>query len=102
LYLGSILFYLGLIITTALPFSLVVLSAIMLFYNYIAGYEQRLLDARYGEEYRLSALAHPQKNVDIELWTYDRLQQVNGVSNYGSHTVAPSNPMNRLQCCLWR
>ena len=51
LYLGSILFYLGLCIATASLFSLVVLIAIIFFYNCIAGYEERLLEARYGQEY---------------------------------------------------
>ncbi|MGA1843337.1 MAG: methyltransferase family protein [bacterium] len=52
LYLGCILFYLGLCIATASLFSLAVLTAIIFFYNYIAGYEERLLDVRYGEGYR--------------------------------------------------
>ncbi|MGA1796562.1 MAG: methyltransferase family protein [bacterium] len=52
LYLGIILLYLGLCIATASLFSVVVLTAIIFFYNYIAGYEEMLLDARYGEGYR--------------------------------------------------
>ncbi|MBN1504753.1 MAG: isoprenylcysteine carboxylmethyltransferase family protein [Candidatus Eisenbacteria bacterium] len=52
LYLGSVLTYLGLTISTASLLSLAVLVGIFVFYDYIAGYEERLLEARFGEQYR--------------------------------------------------
>ena len=52
LYLASILTYLGLTVSTVSLFSLVLLVGIFIFYNYIASYEERLLDARFGEAYR--------------------------------------------------
>jgi len=52
LYLGSILFYLGLSVSTASLFSLVLLVVIFIFYNYIASFEEKLLDDRFGEDYR--------------------------------------------------
>lgn len=52
LYLGSALFLLGLAVSTLSLPSLLVWLAIALFYDFIAGYEERLLEARYGEEYR--------------------------------------------------
>jgi protein-S-isoprenylcysteine O-methyltransferase Ste14 len=52
LYLASILTYLCLTVSTLSLFSLVLLVGIFVFHNYIASYEERLLDARFGEEYR--------------------------------------------------
>jgi protein-S-isoprenylcysteine O-methyltransferase Ste14 len=52
LYLASMLAYLGLAIATASLFSLAVLVGMFVFYNAIAGYEERLLEAKCGEEYR--------------------------------------------------
>jgi len=52
LYLGSILFYLGLSVSTASLFSLALLVVIFVFYNYIASFEEKLLDDRSGEDYR--------------------------------------------------
>jgi len=52
LYLGSILFYLGLSVSTASFFSLALLVVIFVFYNYIASYEEKLLDDRYRKDYR--------------------------------------------------
>ena len=52
LYLGSMLFYLGLVLATFSAASLAVFVIIFLFYNYIAAYEERLLEERFGEEYR--------------------------------------------------
>jgi len=52
LYLGSILTYLGLTVSTASLFSLALLAGIFVFYNYIASYEEELLETEYGEEYR--------------------------------------------------
>ncbi len=51
LYLGAILFYLGLAVSTASLFPLLLLVVIFLFYNYIAGYEERLMEIRFGEDY---------------------------------------------------
>jgi protein-S-isoprenylcysteine O-methyltransferase Ste14 len=52
LYLGSILVYLGLTVSSMSLLSLVSLAGIFIFYNYIASYEETLLDARFGEGYR--------------------------------------------------
>ena len=52
LYLGSILSCLGLTIATLSIISFVLFIGIFIFYNYIAGYEEKLLDAKFGEEYR--------------------------------------------------
>lgn len=51
LYLASMLFYLGLVVSTASLFSLVLLVMIFIFYNHIASYEERLLLERFGENY---------------------------------------------------
>jgi protein-S-isoprenylcysteine O-methyltransferase Ste14 len=51
LYLGCILFYLGLALSTASLFSLVLWVAICIFYNYLANYEEKLLEARFGKSY---------------------------------------------------
>ncbi len=51
LYLGSILAYFCLTVFTASLFSLGMLVVIFVFYNYIAGYEEKLLEARYGDDY---------------------------------------------------
>jgi len=52
LYLGSIMFYFGLAVSTASLFSLVLVALIFFFYNYIANYEENLLEDRFPEEYR--------------------------------------------------
>jgi protein-S-isoprenylcysteine O-methyltransferase Ste14 len=52
LYLASLLTYLGLTVSTASLFSLGLFVGIFFFHNYIASYEEKLLDARFGEEYR--------------------------------------------------
>ena len=52
LYLGSIMFYLGLTVSTASLFSLVLVVLIFFFYNYIAKYEEKLLENQFNEEYR--------------------------------------------------
>jgi protein-S-isoprenylcysteine O-methyltransferase Ste14 len=52
LYLASILTYLGLTVSTVSLFSFLLLVGIFIFHNYIASYEEKLLDARFGEEYR--------------------------------------------------
>ena len=52
LYLASILTYFGLTVSTASLFSFGSFVGICVFYNYIASYEERLLEAKFGEEYR--------------------------------------------------
>lgn len=52
LYLASILVYLGLAVSTASLFSFMLLVGIWIFHNYIASYEEKLLEAKFGEEYR--------------------------------------------------
>jgi protein-S-isoprenylcysteine O-methyltransferase Ste14 len=52
LYLGCIMFYFGLAVSTASLLCLAFLAGIFLFYNFIAGYEELLLEARFGEDYR--------------------------------------------------
>jgi protein-S-isoprenylcysteine O-methyltransferase Ste14 len=52
LYLASILIYIGLVVSTVSLFSLVLLLGIFIFHNYIASYEEKLLDEKFGEEYR--------------------------------------------------
>ena len=52
LYLASILFYLGLAVSTASLVSLVLLAVICIFYNYLASYEEKLLESKFGENYR--------------------------------------------------
>ena len=51
LYLGSLLFYFGLSVSTASLFSFGLLVVIFFFYDYIASYEERLLEGKYGEDY---------------------------------------------------
>ncbi|MGD8881295.1 MAG: isoprenylcysteine carboxylmethyltransferase family protein [Desulfobacterales bacterium] len=51
LYLGSILVYLGLSVSTASLFCLGLLVVAILFYNYIAGYEEKLLEIKLGQDY---------------------------------------------------
>lgn len=52
LYLASLLTYLGLTISTMSIASLLLLVGILAFHNTIASYEERLLEAKLGEEYR--------------------------------------------------
>ncbi len=51
LYLASILFYLGLSFSTGSLLSLALLVVILVFYNYLADYEEKLLEVKYGEAY---------------------------------------------------
>ena len=51
LYLASLLTYLGLTVSTLSLFSFVLLVGIFIFYNFIAGYEEKLLEEKFGEEY---------------------------------------------------
>ena len=52
LYLACILFYLGLAVSTASLLSLALWIIACIFYNFLANYEEKLLDLKYGEEYR--------------------------------------------------
>jgi protein-S-isoprenylcysteine O-methyltransferase Ste14 len=52
LYLAGILSYLGLTVSTASLFCLALLVGICIFYDYIADYEEKLLETKYGEEYK--------------------------------------------------
>lgn len=51
LYLASILTYLGLTVSTVSLASFALFVGICIFYNYIASYEEKLLEAKFGEEY---------------------------------------------------
>jgi protein-S-isoprenylcysteine O-methyltransferase Ste14 len=51
LYLGTILAYFGLTVSTTSLFCLAMLVAIAVFYNYIAGYEEKLLEKKLGQAY---------------------------------------------------
>jgi len=51
LYLGCILFYVGLLISTLSLLSLIVFGGIFIFYNYIASYEEKFLEEKFHEEY---------------------------------------------------
>ena len=52
LYLASILTYLGLTVSTMSIFSFVLIAGIFIFHDYIASYEERVLEKKFGEEYR--------------------------------------------------
>jgi len=52
LYLGGIITYLGLAISTFSLVSLALVLGIFVFYNYIAGYDERLLEAKFRDNYR--------------------------------------------------
>jgi protein-S-isoprenylcysteine O-methyltransferase Ste14 len=52
LYLAAVLFYLGPAVATASLFSTALPVFIFLFYDFIANFEESLLEQRYGEEYR--------------------------------------------------
>lgn len=52
LYGGSILFYLSLVIATMSLAAFVIWGAIVIFYNIIAAYEEKLLVEKYGGGYR--------------------------------------------------
>jgi protein-S-isoprenylcysteine O-methyltransferase Ste14 len=51
IYLSTLLLYLGLFVTTFSLLSLVLLLGIFMFYRYIAIYEERLLERKFGREY---------------------------------------------------
>jgi protein-S-isoprenylcysteine O-methyltransferase Ste14 len=52
LYLGSALLFLGLAVSTASLAALALTALIFAFYDHIASYEERWLEARYGDAYR--------------------------------------------------
>jgi protein-S-isoprenylcysteine O-methyltransferase Ste14 len=52
LYLAALLGYLGTAISSLSLFSFALLIPIFVFYSYIASYEEKLLEARFGEAYR--------------------------------------------------
>jgi len=52
LYLASILTYFGLMVSTLSLLSLALFVGIFVFYNFIANYEEKLLEAKFGEEYK--------------------------------------------------
>lgn len=51
-YLAAILFFIGLTLYTISVLSLVLLVVVFVFYDYIADYEERLLEDKFGAEYR--------------------------------------------------
>jgi len=51
IYLGSILFYLGLVIATLSVFAAIIAVVIIAFYHYIAKYEEKLLLLKFGDIY---------------------------------------------------
>jgi protein-S-isoprenylcysteine O-methyltransferase Ste14 len=53
LYLGCVLFYVGLALSTASLGALALTAVVFAFYDHIATYEERWLEARYGEAYRV-------------------------------------------------
>jgi protein-S-isoprenylcysteine O-methyltransferase Ste14 len=52
LYLGCLLTYFGLAVATASLISLALLAVIIPFYNFLAAYEEQLLEDLFGESYR--------------------------------------------------
>ena len=52
LYLAALLTYFGMTASSFSLISLIVLIGIGFFYNYIASYEEKLLEAKFGEDYR--------------------------------------------------
>lgn len=52
LYLGCVLFYAGLFLATLSIVSGALVSAIFALYNYLATYEERFLETKFGEAYR--------------------------------------------------
>ena len=51
LYLASMLTYFGVAISTLSLLSLAVLIPIVIFYDHIAGYEEKLMEEKFGSEY---------------------------------------------------
>ncbi len=53
IYLASVLFYLALSIATASLVSLCLVVGIFVFYDHIATYEERLLETKFGDRYKM-------------------------------------------------
>jgi len=51
MYLAALLFYLALFLATLSPLSLALSLLIFFFYNYIAAYEETLLEKEFGQDY---------------------------------------------------
>ena len=51
LYMSAVLFYLGLAVSSLSIVSFLMWILIFIFYDYIAGYEEKLLISKFGEEY---------------------------------------------------
>ena len=51
MYFGSMLFLKGIPISTLSLYSIAFLFVIFIFYNYISGYEEKILEEKYGKEY---------------------------------------------------
>jgi protein-S-isoprenylcysteine O-methyltransferase Ste14 len=51
LYLGCLLFYVGLVIATLSLYSLILFGGIFAFYDYIASYEEKFLEEKFPAEY---------------------------------------------------
>lgn len=51
LYMSAVLFYLAFIVYSLSLISFVLGVAIFIFYNYIAGYEEKIMEMKFGEEY---------------------------------------------------
>jgi protein-S-isoprenylcysteine O-methyltransferase Ste14 len=52
LYLAALLAYIGMAISSLSLISFALFILIFIFYNYIASYEEKLLEARFGDDYR--------------------------------------------------
>jgi protein-S-isoprenylcysteine O-methyltransferase Ste14 len=52
LYLGILCFYIGMIVATGSLISLALFVGIFIFYNYIARYEEKLMEAWFSEAYK--------------------------------------------------
>lgn len=52
MYMAAILTYLGLTIATASRASLIMFAVIFIFYNYIASYEEKILENKFGKAYK--------------------------------------------------
>ena len=50
--MASILFYVGMTVTTASLLCFALLIVAFVFYNYIASYEEKLLNQKFGEDYK--------------------------------------------------
>jgi len=50
-YLGSVVFYLGLLVSTLSIFTAIIWITIAIFYHYIAKYEEKLLLHKYSKDY---------------------------------------------------